>query len=81
MWGEVMSIYDWTNVPKEVNWIATDANGRKYGYVDEPISMNLANCWHSFGKCAPLGFMDTDLNGCAIWDQTLEKRPEEPSHG
>lgn len=72
-----MSKYDWTIVSKEVNWIATDANGRKYGYVEEPIPMRLANCWHSFEKSGPLGFMGSDLSGCAVWEYTLEKRPEE----
>ncbi|NNP70960.1 hypothetical protein [Acinetobacter sp. Ac_5812] len=67
--------YDWSKVPHKVNFIATDANGRKHGYVVETFLMILANCWHSFDKSIPLGFLDSDLNGCAIWENTLEQRP------
>ena len=31
-----MSKYDWTNVPKDENWIATDASGNAFGWVTEP---------------------------------------------
>ena len=31
-----MSKYDWTNVPNEVNWIATDSNGVWCEYTREP---------------------------------------------
>ena len=31
-----MSKYDWTNVPKEVEWIATDSNGVWCEYTREP---------------------------------------------
>ena len=31
-----MSKYDWTNVHKEVNWIATDSNGVWCKYTHKP---------------------------------------------
>ena len=71
-----MSKYDWSNVPTEVNWIATDANGRKYGYIDDPEIMEFANCWHSFETSFPLGYMGFDTNGCAVWQDSLEERPK-----
>ena len=32
-----MSKYDWTNVPDEVNWIATDEDGWAWGWIEEPV--------------------------------------------
>ena len=31
-----MSKYDWTNVPNDVNWIATDSNGVWCEYTHKP---------------------------------------------
>lgn len=31
-----MSKYDWSNVPMDVNWIATDSSGSVFGYDVKP---------------------------------------------
>lgn len=72
-----MSKYDWSNVPKEINWIATDGNGRKYGYIDyEPFLNGWIPCWESFNESIPLGYMGCDLEGCKGWSDSLEERPK-----
>lgn len=62
-------------MPEEVNWIATDADGRKYGYIDyEPFLDGFISCWDTFGDAIPLGYMGADLEGCYAWQVSLEER-------
>ena len=32
-----MSKYDWSNVPNEVKWIATDADDWAWGWIEKPV--------------------------------------------
>lgn len=60
-----MNKYDWSNVPKDVEFLATDSNGCVFGYDMEPVEKD-------FGK-----FMNTSdflyfpkMIGCQLIEVT-----------
>ena len=63
-----MSKYDWSNVPKEVNWIATDSDGYAYGYIDKPY--NGGQYWYAL---KPI-YIKQKCEG--NWQDSLEERPK-----
>ena len=70
-----MSKYDWTNVPKEVNWIATDSSGSVFGYEVEPEYKE----WGKFMHCTDFLYFPhknwiEPFNG--DWRDSLEERPK-----
>lgn len=62
--------YDWSNIIKEVNWIATDYSGKAQGYVNKPVVgfdtwiTNHTKYWLNLP-----GYYQEH------WSKTLEKRP------
>ena len=64
-----MSKYDWSNIPPEVNWIATDSDGDVFGYLEKPeIGVYM---W--FGSKSEL----LDLKPFPThWKESLEERPK-----
>ena len=68
-----MSKYDWTNVPDDVEWIATDKSGIRCEYRSEP---NLGvRSWQVKDE--------DDIGGCYFdstyqdnWMDSLEERPK-----
>ncbi len=70
-----MTKYDWSNVPKEVNWIATDSNGNVFGYYKKPklqengYFMHIGDNFYYPEK----GWMES-YNG--NWIDSLEERPK-----
>ena len=69
-----MNKYDWSNVPEEVQWIATDENGVWCEYTEKPIlsrygwSVSLGDHIHMIYQ-----------NGSPFtgnWRESLEERPK-----
>lgn len=66
--------YDWSNVPKEVNWIAMDCDEWVYGYGKKP-------------ECGNDGFFGLSYTGFLLppcehkflgnWRESLEERPHD----
>ncbi|ENW92776.1 hypothetical protein F904_02719 [Acinetobacter dispersus] len=72
--------YDWSNVPSEVNWIATDSLGYGLGWVNKPhhhssgqSRWNDEDCFFRFGLPPQVNPFKGD------WKESLEQRPEELS--
>ena len=66
--------YDWSNVPKDINWIATDSDGMKCHYKNEP--KQCLRSWH-FDDEEDLGDCFFDSTYANDWKNSLEKRPVE----
>ena len=68
-----MSKYEWTNVPKDENWIATDEDGVSRGHEGEPV-IDHPEEWHSDQfynyKIIGVGLFSGD------WKDSLEERPK-----
>lgn len=71
-----MSKYDWTNVPKDVNWVATDAiYSGGWGYTEKPILMSAYGTWAAKGINNKLvGVVAQGYAG--NWRDSLEERPK-----
>ena len=69
--------YDWSKVPKGINFIATDKNNRVYGYYNKPIKKDGA--W-SVGKY-DIRLVEQFIKLPNIrpytkdWNKSLEERP------
>lgn len=78
-----MSKYDWSNVPKEVKWIATDADGMVCGFSEKPIKKvnSLYEFWagdeYDAGLNVVNGVSDFVESYHGNWQDSLEKRPNE----
>ncbi|WP_335987177.1 hypothetical protein [Acinetobacter bereziniae] len=71
-----MTKYDWSNVPKEVKWIATDDNGLTFGYPNKPVKeMYFGEVRWNNEKYIPL-FMG-NVGYVGNWQDSLEERPTE----
>jgi len=71
--------YDWSNIPLEYDWAATDRGGAVYAYINKPSCREPVNFWISknsgdmFRLCA--GHQITE-----DWRDSLEQRPEAVDH-
>ena len=68
-----MSKYDWTDVPKEVEWIATDADGALCGYSVKPQRFSLGWNTHRNGNFVAHSFIPPFKGD---WRDSLEERPK-----
>lgn len=68
--------YDWSNVPPEVNWIATDAvYTGGWGYTEEPVIMPFYGTWYAKGiNNKMVGIVAQGYSG--DWKDSLEERPK-----
>lgn len=74
------TFYNWDNVAEEVKYIATDRNGRAYGYTNKP------KAFEQYGKWTNANFLPEELGGVILdshenpfkgdWIKSLEKRPK-----
>lgn len=67
-----MSKYDWSKVPAEINWIATDKDGFARGHKKEPV-IDHPREWHSDQ------YYDYPIIGIGYkgnWKDSLEERPK-----
>lgn len=69
-----MNKYDWSNVPKEVKWIATDEDGSVCGYSAKP--QRFSNTWntHYTGNFVAHSFTNPFKWN---WQDSLEERPND----
>lgn len=70
-----MNKYDWSNVPKEVKWIATDSNvlsGNAFGYINKP--QNIMSSWVSDTNEPIFHLGIKPFQG--HWQDSLEERPK-----
>lgn len=67
-----MTKYDWSSVPKEVKWIATDNNGFKSGFTDKPFCESDYGFWDN--GLPSLAMHDSEFKG--NWQDSLEERPK-----
>lgn len=65
-----MTKYDWSKVPDEINWIATDESGYKSGYICKP-KCEFYDIWEGNGWIE-LGY--SEFKG--YWKNSLEERPK-----
>ena len=70
-----MSKYDWSNVPEEVQWIATDSNGAVFGYDAKPEEKDFGKFMHTsdFLYFPRSGWMAAYQGN---WRESLEERPK-----
>lgn len=67
--------YDWSNIPKEVKWIATDKNGEAWFWETKPEIY--CNGWLT-GEPNAIDFIDKSDNPYkGNWRDSLEERPNE----
>lgn len=57
--------YDWSNVPDEINWIATDSDGHAFGYAEKPY--NGGSYWYALNP----KHIKQSFNG--NWQDSLEE--------
>ena len=73
-----MSKYDWSNAPKEVEFIATDKDGVANGFTTEPKSYANCEMWLTEdGDYISLGVEYLDVFDKDIWEDSLEERPND----
>lgn len=69
--------YDWSDVPSEVQWIATDNDGVANGFTEKPI-IGESGLWvladMDYEKVVPLISLLDHFNK-ALWQDSLEQRP------
>lgn len=63
--------YNWSDIPAHLIWMATDLNGFKHGYSEEPICKDHLDFWDG-DDCTQLGF--SEFKG--DWKDSLEERPK-----
>ena len=68
-WRITMNKYDWKNVPKWVNFIATDPNGIAYGYEKRPYI--ILNSMFVGGNYVNIGSSSCNV----YWKNSVEERP------
>lgn len=78
-----MNKYDWSNVPKKVKWISTDADGMVCGFSEKPIKIlnSLYEFWAGDEDDAGLNVISGVSNFVESykgnWQDSLEERPNE----
>lgn len=72
-----MSKYDWSGVPSEVKWIATDKDGNSWGHIVSTVQMMKDGMWYSTinesSYCIHIGLNIFQGN----WQDSLEERPHD----
>jgi len=65
--------YDWSNIPLEYDWAATDRGGTVYAYKNRPVHDAVRDYWYAgkFTAYIRPGSFTAD------WRDSLEQRPEE----
>ena len=72
-----MSKYDWTNVPNEVEWIATNEQGYAFGTPSKPISGWLhTGFWYGGGEQEFILWPHQNKFNETNWRDSLEERPK-----
>ena len=70
--------YDWSNIPLEYDWAATDKNGTVYAYTNKPVTNVEGEYWYD-GKGSAKHIRPGSFT--ADWRDSLEQRPDvAPEH-
>ncbi|MEG0198310.1 MAG: hypothetical protein RR676_14160 [Acinetobacter sp.] len=70
--------YDWSNVPKEVNWITTSFHNRaKIGFINKPLKDKAMLCWCSRWMNGEQIKLSDVSEFTGDWKDSLEQRPVE----
>lgn len=72
--------YNWTGVPRWVNWIATDESGFAWGHEFEPIQGHLHRGFWYLGGEVEFIFWPRENPFKGEWRESLEQRPEAEHH-
>lgn len=74
------TLYCWDNIKTEIKYIATDRNGRAYGYTNRP------KAFVAYGKWTNANYLPEESGGVILdknenpfkgdWLSSLEKRPK-----
>ncbi|WP_198077774.1 hypothetical protein [Acinetobacter calcoaceticus] len=71
-----MSKYNWKDIPKDVRWLAVDADGWLFGYFTRPRVLTDAKCWGIASvKYSRRPDEHNDKYG-KYWENSLEERPK-----
>ncbi|EMA4466160.1 hypothetical protein ACITSI_000372 [Acinetobacter baumannii] len=68
--------YDWSKIPDDVNWVATNENGFAWGYEGKPVSGWLHSGFWYLGGDKGLVYWPDENPYKGEWQESLEKRPE-----
>lgn len=73
--------YDWSNIPAEYRWAATDKNGRVFAYTDRPEKYVQFNNWNDRLKDSTkyVELRSPHMTEYADWENSLEARPSSSS--
>lgn len=68
--------YDWSNVPDDVKWIATEQNGYAHGWSGKP-SILFGDHWNSSECIVTMFYIRASENPFrGKWQDSLEERPK-----
>ena len=69
--------YDWSNVPSEVLWIATEKDGSAFGHKSKPVCFDLNfRCGWVSAKYDYFYIRESDNTFKGNWQDSLEERPQ-----
>ena len=72
-----MTKYDWSNVPNQVNFIATDSDGWAWGWTGRP-KIGKFEAWTTDRSSYLTGYYvkPNNCEKCRDWENSLEERPK-----
>lgn len=66
--------YDWSNVPKDIQWIATDGDGWAWGWYGEP-KIGRFDEWYCYKSLHGWHLKPANNPFTGHWTESLEERP------
>ena len=69
--------YPWGDAEDWVEWAATDGNGDRFWYPDEPVAWKEKGFWvnNELSLSSPVEFID-DVGFRPNWEQSKQRRPQ-----
>jgi hypothetical protein len=75
--GGMKTKYDWTYVPSETKFIATDEDGNAHGWTGEPVTYLEDSNWNSNEFMITTYWIPAKNNNYSEdWKDSLEERPK-----
>jgi len=75
---EAKTRYDWTKIPEECEWAATDEGGSVFGYMNKPWRGN--GYWFDHNGIKGTIWLIAEIDPPADWADSLEQRPKTTQH-
>ena len=69
--------YDWSKVPKDINWIARDKDNTLNGFYKKPVAVLSWDMWFEGGDGSGDWFQLCYFESETDWKDSLEERPNE----